>query len=125
MIRYSLSRRLALTVAAFSLLAPLGNTQPPPLAPDPKAPVLNPVAPLGVQRGTSIDLTLTGANLAGPTGLLLSFPARVTIPTEANNGKDNGKLLVHLDVPADAPLGFHTLRLATSRGISNFRLLLV
>jgi hypothetical protein len=124
MLQSSFPRRLALSLAVVSLLAPSARTQAPP-APDPKAPVLNPVAPLGVQRGTGIDLTLTGSNLAGPTGLLLSFPAKVTIPTDANNGKDNGKLLVHLDVPADATLGFHSLRLATVHGMSNLRIFCV
>jgi hypothetical protein len=115
-----------LTIVLLLAWAGHGVTQPPaPLAPDPRAPVLNPVAPLGVQRGQAIDLTLTGSNLAAPTGLLLSFPAKVTISTENNNGKDNGKLLVRLEVPADAPLGFHTLRLATAYGISNFRIFCV
>jgi hypothetical protein len=75
-----------------------------------------------MQRGTTLDLTLTGTNLAGPTQLWTSFPAKVTIPTDMNNGKDNAKLRVRLEVPKDAPLGFHTLRLATTRGLSNFRL---
>jgi hypothetical protein len=114
-----------MTLALLAAFATTGRTQPPALAPDPKAPVLGPVAPLGIQRGTSLDLTLTGSNLAGPTGLLLSFPATVVIPTDANNGKDNGKLLVRLTVPKDAPLGFHTLRLATARGMSNFRIFCV
>jgi hypothetical protein len=75
-----------------------------------------------MQRGSTLDLTLTGTNLAEPTSLLLSFPAKVTIPTEGNNGKDATKLLVRLQVPADAPIGTHSLRLATSRGMSNVRL---
>jgi hypothetical protein len=74
-----------------------------------------------MQRGTKLEITLTGTNLAGPTGLWTSFPAKVTIPTDANNGKDNAKLRVLLDVPKDAPLGFHSLRLATTRGMSNLR----
>ncbi|MFO0930853.1 MAG: hypothetical protein U0736_28125 [Gemmataceae bacterium] len=49
--------------------------QPPPAAPvNPQAPTLNPVVPLGMQRGTTLELTLTGANLADPTGLVTSFP---------------------------------------------------
>jgi hypothetical protein len=98
--------------------------QPAP-APNPQAPVLKAPAPLGVQRGTTLDLTLTGTNLSEPTGLWTSFPAKVTIPTEGNNGKDNTKLLVRLEVPKDAPMGFHSLALATSRGMSNFRLFCV
>jgi hypothetical protein len=75
-----------------------------------------------MQRGTALDLTLTGTNLAEPTGVWTSFPAKVTIPSEGNNGKDAGKLLVRLEVPKDAPLGFHSLRLATKRGMSNARM---
>jgi hypothetical protein len=75
-----------------------------------------------MQRGTALDLTLTGTNLAEPTGLWTTFPAKVTIPNANNNGKDNARLLVHLEVPRDAPVGFHALRLATTRGMSNLRL---
>jgi hypothetical protein len=96
--------------------------KPGPVGPNPAAPTLKPVYPLGMQRGKSLELTLTGTNLAEPTGLWTSFPAKVTIPTENNNGKDNAKLLVHLEVPKDAPMGFHTIALATTRGISNYRL---
>src|SRR5262245_37044818 len=108
-----------LMFAALTLLAcfPAGDARaqkPPPVKPNPLAPVLNPVAPLGLQRGTSAEITLTGANLAGPTGLLVSFPAKVTIPDDNKNGQDNAKLRVRLDVPADAPLGYHSLRLATT-----------
>jgi hypothetical protein len=97
----------------------------PPAAPSPLAPTLNPVVPLGVQRGTSIDLTLTGTNLADPTGLWTSFPAKVTIPTEAKNGTVPTSLKVRLEVPKDAPMGFHSVRLATKRGMSNARLFCV
>jgi hypothetical protein len=94
----------------------------PPFPPNPQAPTLQPVLPLGMQRGTTLDVTLTGSNLANPTGLWTSFPAKVTIPTEGNNGKDPGKLLVRIEVPKDAPLGFGALRLGTLRGVSNLRL---
>jgi hypothetical protein len=78
--------------------------------------------PLGIQRGTSLDLTLTGANLADPTALWTTLPGKATIPKEGNNGKDPARLLVRLEVPADAPLGLYALRLATLRGLSNLRL---
>src|SRR5205823_6214961 len=102
-----------------------GAQPPPPPKPNPAAPVLKPVAPHGVQRGTAIDLSLTGTNLAEPTGLWIDFPAKVTIPPDNNNGKDPAKLLVHLEVPKDAPMGFHALRLATAKGLSNTRLFCV
>jgi hypothetical protein len=96
--------------------------QVPMVPPNPQAPTLNPPVPLGIQRGTSLDLLLTGKNLAEPTGLWTSFPAQVTIPTDHNNGKDANQLRVHLDVPHDAALGFHHICLATTQGLSNFRL---
>jgi hypothetical protein len=110
-----------LTVAALAAAAPA--QQPSPLSqPNPQAPVLNQPAPMGAQRGTTLDLTLTGTNLADPTALWTSFPAKVVFPSENNNGKDPAKLLVRLEIPKDAPLGFHALRLTTRRGASNLRL---
>src|SRR5262245_2958847 len=82
------------------------SQKPGPVVPNPHAPTLAMPAPLGMQRGTALDLTLTGTNLADPTGLWTSFPAKVTIPTDNNNGKDNTKLRVRLEVPKEAPLGF-------------------
>ncbi|MBI1914041.1 MAG: PPC domain-containing protein [Planctomycetes bacterium] len=109
--------------AALALPAARSGAQvpAPPLPANPQAPTLAPVVPLGMQRGTKLELTLTGTNLAEPTGLWTSFPAKVTIPTDANNGKDNAKLRVVLEVHANAELGFHSLRLATTRGMSNLR----
>jgi hypothetical protein len=127
-------RRLShcLPSAVFVLLAALapvgegrGQKPPPPVKPNPLAPVLAAPAPLGMQRGTTLELTLTGTNLAEPTGLLVGFPCKVTIPTDNKNGLDNAKLRVRLEVPADAPLGAHRLQLATTRGMSNLRLFCV
>ncbi|MCI0380167.1 MAG: PPC domain-containing protein, partial [Gemmataceae bacterium] len=95
---------------------------PPPTPPSAQAPVLAMPMPLGVQRGATLELALTGTNLAGPTGFWTAFPAKSTIPTEDKNGQDNAKLKVRLEVPGDAPIGAHVVRLATTRGISNLRL---
>lgn len=115
--------RLGIVLVLLPLSLGEGQAQKPPAQPiNPQAPVLKPAAPLGMQRGTTLDLTLTGSNLAEPTGLWTSFPAKATIPTDGNNGKDNAKLLVRLEVPKDAPLGFHAIRLATRRGMSNLHL---
>jgi hypothetical protein len=112
--------------AALGLAAPAPAQAPSPLSqPQPQAPVLAPPTPFGVQRGTTLDLTLTGTNLAEPTALWTSFPAKVTIPADNNNGKEPTKLRVQLDVPKDAPLGLHALRLATKSGMSNVRLFCV
>src|SRR5882672_12767240 len=109
-------------LVVFSLASVGRGQNPPPVKPNPQAPTLNMAVPLGMQRGTTLDLTLTGTNLAEPTALWTSFPAKVTTPTDNKNGTDQAKLLVHLEVPKDAPIGFHTIRLATTRGMSNFRI---
>jgi hypothetical protein len=122
-----LSRRFILGFVSAVLLAgtvPV-RAQAPAAPPNPAAPTLKPVAPHGVQRGTTIDLTLTGTNLTEPTGLWTEFPAKVVIPTDNNNGKDAAKLRVHLEAPKDAPMGLYGLRLATARGMSNLRLFCV
>jgi len=96
--------------------------QKPPAPGNSGAPTLNMPGPMGMQRGTALELTLTGTNLADPTGLLTSIPAKISFPTDNNNGKDPAKLRVKLETAPDAPLGFHSMRLATNRGISNLRL---
>jgi hypothetical protein len=118
--------RIAPLLVGLCLLAQGGHLsaqkQPPPVLPNPQAPVLSAVTPLGLQRGTAMEVMLTGTNLAGPTGVYASFPAKITIPDNDKNGLDNAKLRVRIEVPADAPLGYHTIRVATTRGISNLRL---
>ena len=124
------SRRLAASIVIAGLLAvfahdlwPSWAQKPSPPGPgNPQAPTLAMPMPLGIQRGTSMILQLTGSNLAGPTGVLTGFSAKITIPTESGNGQDNAALKVRLDVPAEAPIGFYPLRLATTRGMSGMRL---
>jgi hypothetical protein len=73
-----------------------------------------------------VELTLAGTNLSDPLAVWTTVPdAKVTIPSDANNGKDNAKLRVRIEVPREAPIGFHALRLSTGRGMSNFRLFCV
>jgi len=88
-----------------------------------QAPTIAMPLPMGMQRGSTLDLTITGANLADPVAVVSSVPGlKVTIPPENNNGKDNAKLRVLLEAPNDAPLGTHTLRVVSPRGVSNLRL---
>lgn len=99
-----------------------GQKPPPPVLPNPQAPVLAMPMPLGMQRGTTLDLALTGTNLAGATEFWTGFPVKATIPSADKNGQDNSKLKVRLEVPATTPLGYYPVRLATTRGMSNVRL---
>jgi hypothetical protein len=115
--------RLALVLFLLAWAAPL-PAQLPPAPVNPQAPNLATLSATGVQRGQTIDLTITGANLQDPTGVWTSFPAKVTIPTDAK-GKVPTSLKVKLEVPKDAPMGFHSIRVATKRGMSNARLFCV
>jgi hypothetical protein len=117
--RFTVALSIAWTVVVG---ASAWGQAPATVLPNPQAPTLAVPVPLGMQRGTGLDLTLAGTNLSGPTQVWTSFPAKVTIPADKNNGKDNASLRIHLDVPKGAPLGYHTIRLATTRGLSNFRL---
>lgn len=107
-------------LVAFLLCAAL-HAQPP-APPLPQAPLINAVSATGARRGSSVELTLTGANLLNPTGAWTSFPAKVTIPADKNNGKVPNSLRLMVEIAKDAPLGFHFLRVSTSRGMSNARL---
>jgi hypothetical protein len=121
--RFVYQNWIACTFLSLCLLPGICQGQnPPPVKPNPQAPTLNVAVPLGMQRGIALDLTLNGGNLAEPTAFWTSFPAKVTIPADNKNGTDQSKLLVRLEVPKDAPIGFHTIRLATTRGMSNFRI---
>jgi hypothetical protein len=122
-VRSSLPLRALFVLVSLLAVFEATLAQPPqPVKPNPQAPTIGVPVPLGMKRGTVFELTLTGTNLAGPTALWTSFPCKATFPTDNNNGKDNTKLRVRLVVPPHAPLGFHSIRLATTRGMSNFRL---
>ncbi len=113
---------LAFSALALAMTANPVAAQPKkgaPITAAPQAPTIAIPKPSGVQRGVPVELNLTGTNLADPVGVWTSFPAKATIPTDMNNGKDATKLRIKLDVPADAPIGFHTLRIATKLGVSN------
>lgn len=112
----------AIVILARSSAPVAAQPKATPIVIAPQAPTLAVPFPIGAQRGQTIELTLTGTNLNDPVALWTSFPSKATIPTDANNGKDAAKVRVKLEVPADAPIGFHMIRLATKQGISNARL---
>lgn len=84
-------------------------------------PTIELVAPLGAQAGTAVDAVFSGSNLANPLAILLADWARITIDPNSTTGKDSTKIRARIEVPADAPIGIHRVRLATSRGVSNSR----
>ena len=96
------------------------------VTPAPQAPTLTTPVTLGLKPGASLDLVLSGTNLNDPTGVLLSCPGKVSIVPEAKDAKPNpANVKVKVELAADAPMGLHTIRVATKQGISNFRPFLV
>src|SRR5262249_6183602 len=102
---------------------PSWGQKPPPPA-NPQAPTINPL-PTGIQRRVPLDLIATGTQLAKPTGVSLSIPAKFVIPTQDKNGEDPAKFKVRIEVPADTPVGWYPFRLATLKGVSNLRVFCV
>ena len=105
-----MSRCVRLALAALivaSLAAPA-------LAVDPD---LNAVSPTGVQRGTEVELTFSGANLGKAQELLFYSPGfTVKSLTPADN---NVKALVA--VAPDCRMGIHAVRVRSLEGISDLR----
>ena len=121
--------RLSRCVVAFAFAAAVAllSQSPTPVSAQQKGappavpasyPTLTTLANIGGKRGTTADVTLTGTNLTDATAVWLSFPGKATIP---DGQKDATKLNVKIDVPADAPVGLHTLRVVTKAGVSNIR----
>lgn len=99
----------------------VGQPKPLVVPPSPQAPTLTTPASLGMKQGAAVELVLSGTNLTDPTAVLLSCPGKVAIVADPK--PDPGKVKVSL--PADAPIGLHTIRVATKNGVSNFRPFLV
>jgi hypothetical protein len=108
-------------LASGNIPTAMGQPKPPVMTPAPQTPTLTTPANLGVKKGETAELTLTGTNLADPLNVLLSCPGKVTIPTDNKNGTEPAKLRVKVELPADCPIGLHTIRVATKQGVSNFR----
>lgn len=103
---------------------PCLSQKPPPPA-NPQGPTINPLMPVGIQRGQSVDMTITGTQLASPTGVTFGASSKVNIPADDKNGQDAGKFKLRLDVPVDTPIGWYPFRIATVKGVSNMRVLCI
>jgi pre-peptidase len=80
------------------------------------SPQLSRITPAGAQRGTEVEIQLSGARLGDAQALLLNEPGIEVKQVEPV--KDN-QVKVRLALGKDCPLGPHGLRLRTATGISN------
>ncbi|MBI3855225.1 MAG: pre-peptidase C-terminal domain-containing protein, partial [Planctomycetes bacterium] len=83
-----------------------------------ESPNLTRVAPRGAQRGTEVDLVLSGSQLKDAQEIFLYKPGLEVLKLEA---ADDKTVKVRLKIAADAALGEHTMRLRTATGISDLR----
>ena len=94
----------------------------PVITPAPQAPTLTTPANLGAKPGERVELTLTGTNLADPTGVLLSCPGEGHHPDRQQERHRRREAAGEgRTCRPTAPIGLHTIRVATKHGVSNVR----
>ena len=81
-------------------------------------PSLGAIRPVGGQRGTEIEVTLSGARLGDAKEILYYQPG---ITTVSITKVDDNNVKAKLKIAADCPLGLHDLRVRTATGISELR----
>lgn len=83
-----------------------------------ESPNLTKISPRGGQRGTEIDLTLSGTQLKDAQEIFLYQRGLEVLKLDA---ADDKTVKVRLKIAADASLGEHQLRLRTATGISDLK----
>ena len=120
-VRFCPAIRRAVPLGAFAAVLAFSSTAV--LA---QAPSVTFLSPSGGQRGTTVDVTINGAGLAGATAIWTDLPITATVPQDiANNGKEPAKVVVRVQIPADTIAGIGGLRVVTPKGISNLRLFMI
>jgi hypothetical protein len=104
-------RKSLLVAGAIALFA----TAPVMAAP----PQINGVAPLGARRGTSTELTISGANLAGNPRLIAPFGFQLDAKATAQAKSDASNWKLTVAVAPDVAVGVYPIRVQTDDGISN------
>src|SRR4051812_24568633 len=82
------------------------------------SPQLAAVRPVGGQRGTSLEVNLTGARLGDVQEILTYQPGIATTKLKVVN---DTQVKATLQIAPDCPLGLHDLRVRTASGISELR----
>ncbi|MGH7192555.1 MAG: PPC domain-containing protein, partial [Candidatus Saccharimonadales bacterium] len=84
-------------------------------------------SPSAALPGQATDLTLFGGNLAAPTAVWSNMPgAKIELaPGVDGNGAKADQVVYRFTPSAETPVGIYGLRLATGKGGSNLRLVMV
>ena len=88
-------------------------------------PAINSVSPAAVLPGQATTLTFQGANLAGAKGLWTSFGAQAVLSGTPENGTKADTVTYDVTAGSDIPVGIHSVRVWTDKGVSPLRYLLV
>ncbi len=80
-------------------------------------PTFSGIRPWGAQRGTEVEVTLTGARLEDAEELLLYYPGIKVTSFEVVKNQVKAKLAI----AADCRLGIHAMRLRTRSGVTDLR----
>lgn len=103
--------RLAVSLAASALFVLASSA----LAVQPQ---VSSVAPIGLQRGTEVEWTISGERLDDAAEILLYDPG---ITVSSVTPASDKEVKVKIAVAPDAALGNHALRVRTATGLSNLR----
>ena len=91
-----------------------------------QVPSISSTFPQAVEPGKATDVKLRGGNLVGAADVWTSFPSEGTLtPDIDKNGENAAEVSWRLNVPADAAVGVHGIRVATPGGVSGLKLILV
>lgn len=89
-------------------------------------PSISGTIPGAASPGKALSIKIQGGNLTGATQVWSSFPSASTLATDvADNGKNAAEVTFSMNVPAEAPVGIHGVRIANPTGISNLYLMMV
>ncbi len=81
-------------------------------------PSLGAIRPVGGQRGTELEITLSGARL-GDAQEIVYYQGGIT--TVSLKKVDDNNVKAKIKIAADCPLGLHDIRVRTATGLSELR----
>ena len=84
----------------------------------PRRPRCGAIRPVGGQRGTELEITLSGARLGDAQEILYYQPGIATLSLKK---VDDNNVRAKIKIAADCTLGLHDMRVRTATGISELR----
>jgi hypothetical protein len=92
----------------------------------PDAPQITDMNPPSAQRGTAVDVLISGQRLAGTAQLICRYSAFPSLIPPTDRGvraqvtqANDGQVRAKITVPADAPSGLHEIRCVTQQGVTD------